>query len=269
MKPIKYCSNNFVTYYKANFEVQFLPLYTKANINEFNKIFSEDVVYINEEIKFNYQDLVLPTKSPDINYIQKNTQILHQSLNTLTPSQASREELWFTMLHTYYLEYLLAYVQLIKDDNNFKVKLKNAIFFTTTNSKSLLTQQLSRYWWTSYLTLDFNNSNDIYYYTKFFTNEDPKRKIAFILTSKILNNSAIINGILEAVYESVESNFIKNSLDTYLLIIKHFNMVGGVRILDILTKEQIKSETIQLLNDIYFNKIKISTKQKLQIFTKF
>lgn len=46
----------------------------------------------------------------------------------LTPAQASREEFWFTMINTVYLDYLLDYLKTVSDRKDFDQKIKNSIF---------------------------------------------------------------------------------------------------------------------------------------------
>ena len=48
----------------------------------------------------------------------------------LSPVQATREEMWFTMINTVYLDYLLDYLQTVTQYKNFDDKIKNAIWQT-------------------------------------------------------------------------------------------------------------------------------------------
>ncbi|MEI2414519.1 DUF6339 family protein [Ligilactobacillus salivarius] len=72
----------------------------------------------------------------------------------LTPVQASREEFWFTMINTVYLDYLLDYLKTVSNSKNFNEKVKNSIFYNSSNIRAQVIQRISRYWWLGYKTYD-------------------------------------------------------------------------------------------------------------------
>ena len=63
----------------------------------------------------------------------------------------------------------------------------------------------------------------------------------------------------------VELGIVKNQKETYSFVNEYFNFIGGVRILDIMTREQIKSETIRILKDLASGTTSISVDKKRKI----
>lgn len=94
-------------------------------------------------------------------------------LKGLTRTQATKEELWFTLINTVFIDYLMDYIRTIKGDKNVAQKIKNAIFFNHGNVRSLVVQHLAKYWWIGFRTYDEFNSSNPYWLTDFFTELDP------------------------------------------------------------------------------------------------
>lgn len=265
MAKIKYCSEDFLTYYKANFEVEYLPLYLNGDKDKLAAIFDDDVV-ITGDLEFEWvplftpDDFEIPTK-----YIKENSKSVFSMLKGLTRSQATKEELWFTMIHVYYLDYLLKYSATIKDNRKVAQLIKNIIFFNYGNIRSLVVNHLAKYWWIGKRTFDINNQDNPYWLTDFYASIDPTGKSIAFFASKFTNNPNFSLGIIEGIKIACEAGKVKNKKETYSFINEHFNFVGGVRVLDIMTREQVKAETLSVIDDLVADKLAIAADKRNKI----
>ncbi|MFV0556172.1 MAG: hypothetical protein ACK5LM_03585 [Lactovum sp.] len=93
MKEIKYCSEGFLIEYKANFEIDYLPLYRKRNKEKFQEIFKEEDL-LEGDFEFNFQELYkiseYPTKSESM---RENIKLIYSMFLRLTKIQATEKHL--------------------------------------------------------------------------------------------------------------------------------------------------------------------------------
>ncbi|MEL0452287.1 DUF6339 family protein (plasmid) [Lactococcus lactis subsp. lactis] len=250
MTKIRYCSEDFLTLYKANFEVEYLPLYLSGNKTEILSLFNDDIAF-EGDLEFEYKRLYQSYEfDSGSEYIRENSKLVYSMLKGLTRTQATKEELWFTLINTVFIDYLMDYIRTIKGDKNIAQKIKNAIFFNHGNVRSLVVQHLAKYWWIGFRTYDEFNSSNPYWLTDFFTELDPSGKAVTFFASKFTNNPNFALGITEAVKISSEEGKVRNRKEAYSFINEHFNFVGGVRILDMMTREEVKSESLQVIEDL-------------------
>ncbi|WP_225357816.1 DUF6339 family protein [Ligilactobacillus salivarius] len=181
----------------------------------------------------------------------------------LTPVQASREEFWFTMINTIYLDYLLSYLKTVSNRKDFDQKIKNSIFYNTSITKAQTMQRISRYWWLGYKTYDEKNVSNPYWLTEYFFEYDGSSKIISFFSSNLTNNKDIALGIIEGIKNKDDK--IINNRWTYLTMNKYFNAMGGVRIIDIMTREEIKKETTKYIDSIIENPELLSVEDRKRI----
>lgn len=264
MTRIKFCSDEFLISFKANFETEYYPLYLAGDKEGIQVLFESEEVY-EGDLEFNYKQLKMSSETESPNELFKeNAKLVYSILSELTTAQATREELWFTLLNTVFLDYLLDYVKFVKERKDALNKVRN-MFFNQGNKRSLYVNHLAKYWWTGYKTYDTVEKMNPYWLTDFFTNDDAAGKAVLFFSSNITNNPSFTLGIIEAVKELVEDGFVTNSKYTYNFINKHFNFVGGVKVLDIMTRDQVKNEVIALIRDLIDKKIDIQNSERVQI----
>lgn len=231
------CTNEFLEAFKRDFDEKYIDLYRNFDRDGIKKLFENDQVYeINSE--FEYQ-LLKPGDEVH------NTIAVYSALDWLTPVQATQEEMWFTMLNTVYLDYLLASLKQVANHQKFDQHIKNYIFFYGSTIRAQLTQRLSKYWWVGKRLYDAQNP-DPYWLIRFFCGLDMSGKAIIFFASKLTNNQDIALGIVEGIYERQDK--VKNVKETYSYINKHFNMIGGVKVLDIMSRDEIKRETMNFID---------------------
>lgn len=260
---IKTCDEEFLEEVKRDFDTKYIDLYRNLDKKGIQELFNNDFVY-DTSLEFDYQELSNTLPNSEI-YIY-NIKRFYEPLRSLTNVQATREELWFTMINTIYLDYLLDYLKTVVNYKDFDQKIKNAIFYNGSNIRAQLIQRISRYWWMGYRTYDEKNKQNPYWLMEFFFENDGSGKSIGFFSSKLTNNKEIALGIIEGIYLSRDK--VINRKETYATVNKYFNAMGGVRILDIMTREEVKKETIEYINYIVENLELIPVKDRKRIIKK-
>lgn len=247
MKKIKYCTENFLDEFKTNFD-KYIPYYKNKDIDELKDIFNDPRNVLESNIEFNYIDLKNSKNSsnPD----RENIKIIYDTLGHLKPGEAIQEKLWLAMYNTYYLDHLMDYIDLNKNNKNFEDNLKGTLLFKDGKTRALIVQKLARFWWIGHKLYDDKNKINPYHLIDFYTStKDIVGKSTVFLSSNFNNNKNILLGIVEGIEELCNQKIIENKRKYYVEINKHFNLIGGVQILDIMEREEVKLETIRHLKE--------------------
>lgn len=253
----KTCDENFLEEIKRNFDTKYIDLYRNFDKKGIQKLFDNELVY-DIEHEFEYLELFDPKSFSDL--FTNNIKNTYEALKFLTPAQASREEFWFTMINTVYLDYLLDYLKTVSDRKDFDQKIKNSIFYNSSITKAQTIQRISRYWWLGYRTYDEKNISNPYWLTEYFFERDGSSKIIAFFSSNLTNNKDIALGIIEGIKN--RNDKIVNNRWAYLIMNKYFNAMGGVRIIDIMTREEIKKETMKYIDYIVENPELLSLEER-------
>jgi hypothetical protein len=264
MAKINYVTDDFLIKFKADFQTDYLPLYKNLDKEGILALFNDHVK--EGKFDFTYKPLVLPNEvEGSTNLVVANAHILYESFKGLTPSAATQEALWVGMLNTYYIDYLMAEIKEILGRKNEDSLIETLITFTNGNIRSLAIQRLAKYWWFGYKTYDLEHPQDPYWLTDFFGANDASGKSVGVFSSKLTNNKTFMLGIIEAIKEKHEAGLITNNKYPYAYINKYFNFVGGVRILDIMSREQVKDEAMRVLDDVIEGRVELPPQKLKQI----
>lgn len=244
---LKYCSEDFLEDYKVNFD-RYYEIYRNLDKNQLDNIFNNPKNIIESDIDFDYKPLKIEGGTK-VNQ-GENIKILFKSLKNLPAVMAIQEKLWVAMYNTYYKDHLWTYVNEIKSNERFYSKLRGSVSFYRGHKRALIIHNLSSMWWIGYNLYDEANKNNPYWLLDFYV-EDGKdditgRSIMF-LSSNITNNKEIRLGIVEGIKELTEEGLIKYNRYNYIDTNKYLNMLGSVQILDLFTRDEIKSLTKNFL----------------------
>lgn len=266
------CSDEFLIEFKTNFSEKYVDLYINKDKDGILKLFKSNT--FETDLEFDKPELDLMNTDDSNVCFYNNVKKIYTSLNFLTSTQASSEAFWFCLLHIYYLDYLFNLIDDIVTNTknsreNIIDKLIIILFFKKKNgpTRSLLIQEIARLWWIGYRTYDENNE-DPFHLTNYFCKNNPKGKAVAFFSSKLTNNSEYCLGVMDGVKEYIDNGIMRQIKESYTLINEHFNFVGGVRIIDIMTREQVKSETIRYLFDLINDPSLISDKKWNDCFVK-
>lgn len=255
----KTCTPEFLEDFKMNFEEKYLKLYENLDKEAILNIFENDPLVYDAPDSYDFDYVPL-----EYGVYAQNVRAIYDSLKMLNPVEAAREENWFTMINTVYIDYLMDYLETKRDKKNFTNEVKNAIFYMQGKTRAQLVQRICRFWWIGLRTYDETHLQDPYWLTKFFVNDDAMGKAVSFFSSKLTNNKALCLGTIEAIYE--RQDVLKNSKYPYTYMNKHLNALGGVKILDVMTREQVKKEILEYIDYILENPQEIPEKDRKKVF---
>ncbi|HLR66906.1 MAG TPA: DUF6339 family protein [Virgibacillus sp.] len=251
MNNLIYVTDGFLDEFKTNFEEKYLQLYKSGDVDKIKKIFQNPENILKSEKKFTFKPLKLESQNPDSTI--ENIKTIRKSLGNLNPTEAENEKLWVALENTYYLEYHLDQLNLI-NSKNINKSIKGRTIFTESRKRSLMMNNLGILWWIGYYTID-SDSSDPFYYTRYFVEEPYRGHALAYMSSNIVSNKEIVLGTLQAIKQLVDNNKLIRNRYSFTNANKILNQIGGVRIIDTLSREEVKE--IILDNLLETNKIRI------------
>lgn len=248
---IKYVTDEFLKEFKNEFLVNYAHLYKSNDMDMLKSVFSNSNHLIETSIEYKYEPLEVEPKEYDADIVRRNIRRIWQSLNVLTPVQAEMEKIWVALAHTDYLDYQMGIFnsQITNPDNKKREEssLKSRTIFVNGAKRSLAIHNLSILWWLAYYFRDDQNIENPYHLIDFFVSTPYRGNAVALLSSNIISNKEIALGILEAVKILIEEEGMVVNRFPYSEAGKILNEVGGVRILDTLTREEVKDILIKNL----------------------
>lgn len=237
ISAIKYVTDEFLEKFKVNFKTDYLPLYKTNDKEEIIKIFSDPVNVHESSTHFEYVPLKLEVIDGEAT--KENIRTLWNSLKHISISEAESEKMWVALANTYYLDYHLNQLSLIATQDRDR-SIESRTIFNQGHKRSLTINNLSLLWWVAYYTIDEQHPSNPFHLTDFFVDGAFRGNAVIWFSSNIISNKAISLGILEAIKELSEQNKMIVNRYSYSNANKILNQIGGVRILDMLTREEVK-----------------------------
>lgn len=201
--------------------------------------------------KFTYKPLLLGVdEAEDSRLASENAKILHQSLGHLTASQAAMEKIWVALLNTHYIDYHLHVIRQMQGKKEVNQQIWDRTFLTGPihgEKRRQLINNLSLLWWISHYTYDNSNSSNPYCLMEFFMSTPYRGNSIAFFSSNIHGNNKITLGILDGIKQLVEDEVIIVNRYAYSNSSKIINMIAGVKLVDLLTREEIKDAIIEEL----------------------
>lgn len=246
---VKSCDSDFLEEFKRNFDEKYAELYWNKDRKGIEEVFNNELVY-NAPSNYDFEYHPIELNLPASEFYVTNIKNVYGPLRHLSPAEASHEELWFTMINTVYLDFLMDTLELIKRDDKEKYleEVKRNLFFIRSRKRSLAIHRLARLWWMGYNTYDEQNTQDPYELSDFFYSQDAAGKGIVIFTN-IFSNKDTALGVIEAVREN--QHRVSNRKETYNEINKYLNGLSGVQVIDILSRERIKQLALDRI-DLFF-----------------
>lgn len=248
---IKYVTDEFLKEFKNEFLVNYAHLYKSNDMDKLKSVFSDPNHVIETHIEYEYEPLEVEPKEYDADIVRRNIRRVWDSLKVLTPVQAEMEKIWVALAHTDYIDYQMGIFnsQIANPDNKKREEssLKSRTIFVNGAKRSLAIHNLAILWWLAYYFRDDQNIEAPYHLIDFFVSTPYRGNAVAILSSTIISNKEIALGILEAVKVLIEEEGMVVNRFPYSEAGKILNEVGGVRILDTLTREEVKAILINNL----------------------
>lgn len=172
-----------------------------------------------------------------------NSKIIYEAFNELTPLDANDARLWIRLTHDHCHKYV---IERWKMEEKSSDVVKNRFFFEGSSQAARLKNGVARLWWIAHLTID-----------KEATDEDQKWRFTkaacdsmdFITSIFERNMGAYENvrfGILEYYIENPDA-FKGNKGKKIQQLARDLNNYGGVILLPLMTKDEVKEVCMRLL----------------------
>lgn len=226
-------------------------LISKIEKGDFNEYLSDTPFPIEKKlppgesvIEVDYDlTLKIPTSSLD-HFDLENSISIYKAFKSLNETQASDARLWTYLTHVNFWEYMRKrwpaekfedYLENLSDDSSTKSNQADFIiwryFLKTSNKRRLLRNGISRLWWYAHLTYDDKRSDPFELTRVLLENQD---KAQNLLERSLGSNKKILATVLEflKLNPSLSREDIRDK-------IKELNLVGGVKNLHLLEKEEI------------------------------
>lgn len=180
----------------------------------------------------NNYDLRIPDSSSL--YDLENSISLYENLSGMNPTVASDVRLWTYLVHVQFWNYMRHRWGVKENIKNKESRIIERYHIKHLNIASLTRNGISRLWWLAHLTVD-PGRNDKYELTRtLFSRAD---LTVSLMERTMGTNHNIRTAVLEFLRENDE---IRANEDLTRSLIKYLNLVGGVKNLSFLSKEDLR-----------------------------
>lgn len=179
---------------------------------------------------------------------RKNVEIVYEALKDLNPVNAADERLWAGMLFGQFWKYV-RYRRAKELESGDERDVLNSFLFMRGKKRSCFMNCLSRLWWTGYILYDKSNTN---HYSAVDTICESAYASTLILFSSnnFVSNREIGLGVIDCISERKKNG---EKIGRYHLVEanKYLNCVGGITLLDSLTRNEVKNMVDKQLTKLF------------------
>lgn len=237
---------------KNDFSTGLLPLYknlaSPADVkSKIHELFQKPAV-LESDIQFSYTPLILPDTEYSPTTALHNVRTIYETFRHFTPTEAATENIWVALENTYYLDYHLHEIHKLRGRKDVDDTIKVRTFMSGKHGekRSQIINNLSHLWWVGHYTYD-DSADDHYHLTKFFLATPYRGNAVVFSSSSVVRNGEVSLGILEAIKHLVESGQIVANRQAYSEACKIINIVGGVKLIDMMSREDVKEIIVKEL----------------------
>jgi hypothetical protein len=188
----------------------------------------------------------------------ENVKRLYGGLKDLPPNIAAKQDFWGWYAHAWQGEYVLYRSEVQKKEYDESSVFRD--FFCRSKPqrggkstkvepprRMLVVNLLSRLWWTGRLMYDTENE-DPYHFVRLFTRSAYNSNIVLLASSTASSNHELLMGLLDAVetYTADHGNG-KLRRKYFVPCTKYLNSIGAVRMIDTLSRNEIKELCLNAL----------------------
>lgn len=239
---VQYLSQDGINDIKTNFS-KYKKHFSDSDNTWFIKTFTDNGWL--KDTKIQIADIILD-KSDDYNVSdRKNIEILYEGLHELSPALATDERIWAGLLFGPFWDFV-KYRRAEEIKSGDEQDIKNTFFFMRGVKRSCFMNCLSRLWWTGYLIYD-QSAQEHFKAADLLCESAYASTILLFSSSNFTANKEVALGVLDCIahrkklgdkigrYHYVEAN-------------KYLNGLGGVILLDTLSREEVKVMVNKVLN---------------------
>ena len=159
--------------------------------------------------------------------------LFYEAFPNLTPMLAAYEPFWIYWAHTELFDYLRnrwsnIVVNRDGDENTQEQQIKYIQDYWFPDSSKPVRSWLSGLWWSVYLTVDENNTDDKYRLTKVLFKQEDLRTRTFG-TYLLFRHRPAARATLSFIYEHMDTTFSSSFQNKCRYMTKYLNYLGGSR----------------------------------------
>ncbi|WP_394899556.1 DUF6339 family protein [Clostridium paraputrificum] len=223
-----------------------VEFYKNADNSRILKLFRDESPFTSLDIEYKKLDLDMSKDKPSETDAE-NIRRVYSALRFLTDSQAAEERLWAGMIHDKYWEYM-RYRWPVENAKNPLTHIEDHYFFKNNKRRALVYNGLARLWWMGRYTYDENRKDP------FEVTEYVSGSTLMIFSSTIMSNEILRRGIFNAILDAKkEDSRLKINSNIVNEIIKYFNKLGGVHLLDFYSYDEVYDITREQIESISYS----------------
>lgn len=225
----------------------------KSNVanNIEKEYYTRDSIWVNEyltedligdtSIYINDIELVIPEKQGTETDLE-NCKRIYNAMKNMSIQTATEERIWAYLTHNVFWNYMRKRWP-VEDANPQDSFIKMRYLFSKSMGQALLRNGISRLWWIAYSTYD-ESYEDPYYLTELLLRDSDFQ--VGILERNFSRNQDITRNLLKAIAKYTDDNKFPSRQQRRDLI-KHINLIGGTKVLDVLDYEDIEEIVLEIL----------------------
>lgn len=179
---------------------------------------------------------------------RKNVEIVYEAMKDLSPANALDERLWAGILFSQLWKYVKYRRKEELNSDDYRVVLNSFLFMRGTK-RSCFINCLSRLWWAGYLLYDKNSINH-YVAVDLITESAFSSNVMLLSSSNFMSNKDLALGVMDCIAER-KSKGEKIRRYHFVEANKYLNCIGGVTLLDTMTREEAKAIVGSRLDKLY------------------
>lgn len=249
MMKINYLTNDAIDYLKVHLAHDLKSHILDAEPSFFMKLFKENGWI--KESKYELADN-MDRLSFDSNYNISdsiNLRVVYDSLRDLPPTVAADERIWAGLSFSDFWSFI-QYRRHEELEEGDELGINSSFMFMRGKRRSLYINCLSRLWWTAFLLYDKKNTENPYELCDFFTSQSFPSRIMLLSSRNFVSNGEIAKGIVQCLYDRSKEGktYARKQFEE---VLKHLNSIGGVSLIDALTREDIYEISKRILEKKY------------------
>jgi len=200
------------------------------------------------ESKIQCEDFALDM-SDDYNISdRKNVEIIYEVLRDLSPALASDGRLWAGMLFCQFWDFV-KYRRKKEIDSENERAILNSFLFMRGTKRSCFMNCLSRLWWTGYLLYD-EKMEDHYHAVDLICKNAYASNLLLFSSNNFVSNKNLALGVLDCIQQRKDAG---ENIGRYHYVEanKYINCIGGIALLDSMTREEVCNLAKKRLDQIY------------------
>lgn len=194
----------------------------------------------------NIPDVELRLPNGNDSYDLENTKRLYTALEGLTPAQAADERLWVHLAHTRFWDYMVRRWPVAGKPNQ-PVFISERYFFMRNRSRAIFRHGIARLWWYGHVSFDARRDDSFELTRQLLATLDVTQSI---VERSVSNVRALTLQILDELHERDDAGQPFTKRGQFRELMRYFNAVSGVTVLDTLADQEIRSMIRQKIEEI-------------------